>query len=220
MGAPDTFDAAGYVALLARVCGRARTTSVYAPEFRRELEEPSPGAIAVPRAVPLVVTEGNYLLVDDGDWARVRPLLDEAWYVEMDEAAVSSWLIARHVEFGKAPTRQRAWVMRSDQANAAVVARTRERADVIVGSQCSAVRAAGRGPHARRRADATIPRHRVVRPLVDEDERAGDAVGGVGLDRQRPRDAEPDAADVVEREAVGTGARSDVARSSGRRSRR
>ena len=129
MGAPDTFDACGYVALLARL--RSPYEVVYAPEFRREIEEPIAGAIAVSPEVPLVVTEGNYLLVDDGDWAAVRPLLDEAWYVDMDEATRLDWLIARHVAFGKSPEAARAWVMRSDQANAAVVAATRERADVI-----------------------------------------------------------------------------------------
>ena len=72
------------------------------------------------------------LLVDDGDWARVRPLLDESWYVEMDEDTRLDWLIQRHIEFGKTPDAARAWVMRSDQANAAVTAATRERADVIV----------------------------------------------------------------------------------------
>ena len=131
MGAPDTFDAAGYVALLARLRAR-EDEAVYAPEFRREIEEPIAGAIAVPREIPLVVTEGNYLLVDDGDWARVRPLLDESWYVEMDEDTRLDWLIQRHIEFGKTPDAARAWVMRSDQANAAVTAATRERADVIV----------------------------------------------------------------------------------------
>ena len=129
MGAPDTFDVAGYVALLGRV--RAADEVVYAPEFRREIEEPIAGAIAVSPEVPLVVTEGNYLLVDDGDWAGVRPQLDEAWYVEMDEDTRLEWLIARHVAFGKTPEAARAWVMRSDQANAAVIAATRERADVI-----------------------------------------------------------------------------------------
>ena len=90
------------------------------------------GAIAVPPEVPLVVTEGNYLLVADGDWAGVRPLLDEAWYVEMDEETRLEWLIARHVEFGKTPDEARAWVMRSDQANAEVVAASRPRADLVV----------------------------------------------------------------------------------------
>jgi pantothenate kinase len=130
MGAPDTFDAAGYVALLERL--RAARETVYAPEFRRPPEEPIAGAIAIPPEVPLVVTEGNYLLVDEGDWGRVRPQLDEAWYVEIDEDIRLEWLIARHVQFGKTPEEARAWVMRSDQANAAVVAATRDRADVVV----------------------------------------------------------------------------------------
>jgi pantothenate kinase len=131
MGAPHTFDARGYAALLARL--RAGEDGVvYAPAFRREIEEPVAGSIAVAPEVPLVVTEGNYLLLDEGDWAGVRPLLDEAWYVEMDEDTRLEWLIARHVEFGKAPEEARAWVLRSDQANAAVVAPTRERADLVV----------------------------------------------------------------------------------------
>src|SRR5215207_5565174 len=67
-GAIDTFDAAGYVALLRRV-REASDEVIYAPEFRREIEEPIAGAVAVPRDVPLIVTEGNYLLVDDGAMA-------------------------------------------------------------------------------------------------------------------------------------------------------
>jgi pantothenate kinase len=126
MGAPHTFDAAGYAALLRRL--RAADETVYAPAFRREIEEPIAGAIAVSPAVPLVVTEGNYLLL----WDDVRPLLDEAWYVEMDEEQRLQWLIARHVAFGKTPEEAEAWVMRSDQENAAVVAATRDRADLIV----------------------------------------------------------------------------------------
>lgn len=127
MGAPDTFDAAGYVALLARLRSQDDEV-VYAPAFRREIEEPVAGAIAVGPGVRLVVTEGNYLLL----WDAVRPLLDEAWYVEMDEATRLEWLTARHVEFGKTPDEAGEWVKRSDQANAAVVAATRERADVVV----------------------------------------------------------------------------------------
>jgi len=131
MGAPDTFDALGYVALLRRLREREEAV-VYAPEFRREIEEPIAGAIPVPRATPLVVTEGNYLLVPDEPWAGVRPCLDECWYAELDEATRLRWLIERHVEFGKTPSAAREWVLRSDEANAAVVAATRPLADVVV----------------------------------------------------------------------------------------
>ena len=130
MGAPDTFDVAGYVALLQRL--RAADTLVRAPAFRRDIEEPVPGAIAVPAGVPLVITEGNYLLLAEGGWEAVRPLLDAVWYVERDDADRVAQLIARHVAHGKSPAAARAWVARSDEANAALVAATRERADALI----------------------------------------------------------------------------------------
>src|SRR3954452_18625337 len=105
MGAPDTCAAGASAALRRRL--RSDEPVVYAPEFRREIEEPIAGAIAVPADVPLVVTEGNYLLL----WEDVGPLLDEAWYVETDEALRIERLIARHVEFGKTPEQAREWVM-------------------------------------------------------------------------------------------------------------
>lgn len=131
MGAPDTFDALGYIALLRRLRDRTEEV-VYAPQFRREIEEPIAGAIAVSRATPLVVTEGNYLLVADGPWAEVRAHLDECWYADLDEATRLRWLIQRHVDHGKTRQAAEEWVHRSDQANAAVVAATRDRADVVV----------------------------------------------------------------------------------------
>ena len=131
MGALDTFDGAGYVALLRRLRD-ATEDVVYAPEFRREIEEPIDAAVAVPSDVPLVVTEGNYLLVDEEPWAQVRGLLDEAWYVVQEEKARLELLIARHVAFGKTPGYARDWVMRSDQRNAELIETTRSRADVLV----------------------------------------------------------------------------------------
>ena len=130
MGAPDTFDAAGYAALLQRLHGDEPV--VYAPEFRREIEEPIAGAIAVPRDVPLVVTEGNYLLLPDDRWAPIRGLLDESWYVETDEDLRLQRLIQRHIQFGKTPEYARAWVMRSDERGVALVACTAATADHLV----------------------------------------------------------------------------------------
>lgn len=129
-GAPDTFDTAGYVALLRRL--RGGEDGVYAPAFRRDLEEPIAGAIPVPRSVPLVVTEGNYLLVADGAWGQVAGLLDESWYVSLDESTRLERLVARHAVSGKSPDAAREWAYGSDQRNAAVVEATRERADVLV----------------------------------------------------------------------------------------
>ncbi|HVQ96462.1 MAG TPA: nucleoside/nucleotide kinase family protein [Mycobacteriales bacterium] len=130
-GAADTFDAAGYVALLRRLRDPAEDV-VYAPAFRREIEEPIAGAIPVPRDVPLVVTEGNYLLVDTGPWAPVRSLLDEVWFLEPDEPTRIERLIRRHVEFGKTVAAARDWALGSDERNAALIRAGRDRADLVV----------------------------------------------------------------------------------------
>ena len=127
-GAPDTFDAAGYVALLQRVRAGGEAT-VYAPEFRREIEEPIASAIAIPAGVPLVITEGNYLLLDQHGWAGVRPLLDQAWYVDVDEALRRDRLVERHTRFGRTRDEAVAWESGTDQPNALLIARTARRAD-------------------------------------------------------------------------------------------
>jgi len=130
-GAPDTFDAAGYVALLRRLRSPG-AEPVYAPVFDRSLEEAIAGAIPVDPRTPLVITEGNYLLLDTPPWSGVREMLDEAWFVDVDDALRVRQLIDRHVEHGKAPDAARNWVLSSDEANARLVAGTRVRADLVV----------------------------------------------------------------------------------------
>ncbi|MCW2605510.1 MAG: nucleoside/nucleotide kinase family protein [Frankiales bacterium] len=129
-GAPETFDAAGYVALLRRLRA-ADDDVVYAPVFRREQEQAVAGALAVPRDVPLVVTEGNYLLAD-GPFAPVRGLLDACWFLDVDPALRRERLVARHVRHGRPPHAAEQWVSSSDDPNAALVDATRDRADLVV----------------------------------------------------------------------------------------
>lgn len=130
-GAEDTFDSAGFVHLLSRLRSQAADEMVYAPQFLREIEEAIAGSIAIRADIPLIITEGNYLLLDRGHWSRVRALLDEVWYVEVDPALRLERLIARHVQFGRSRADAEAWVMNSDEINAALIATTRDRADRI-----------------------------------------------------------------------------------------
>lgn len=134
-GAPDTFDAAGYAALLRRLReepGGPDGDVVYAPSFERVLEQPIAGAVPVPPTARLVVTEGNYLLLETGAWARVRSHLDEVWFCETAEEERIRRLVARHEEFGKTHADAVAWVLGTDQRNADLVAATRVRADLVV----------------------------------------------------------------------------------------
>jgi pantothenate kinase len=130
-GAPDTFDAWGYAALLRRV-RQERDHVVYAPGFERDLEQPIAAALAVRPEIQLVVTEGNYLLLDRPEWRAVRAELDEVVQLETDDAVRRSRLVARHVEFGKSPAEAEAWVARVDDANAALIASVAHRADRVV----------------------------------------------------------------------------------------
>lgn len=130
-GAPDTFDAAGYAHLLERV-KQETDTPVYVPGFDRTLEQPLAAALVVPPAARLVITEGNYLLLDDPLWARARRAIDAVWFITSDENARIERLVARHIQFGKNPEEARAWVASTDQRNSDLVASTLRKADRVI----------------------------------------------------------------------------------------
>ena len=130
-GAPDTFDAGGYAALLSRLRSDVDQT-IYAPTFDRNLEESIGSAVPVFAGTPLILTEGNYLLLEGPEWSRVRPSLDAAWFLEPPEDVRLERLIARHEAHGRARAEAEAWVGSVDQPNAEVINATRTRADLIV----------------------------------------------------------------------------------------
>ncbi|WP_051510295.1 nucleoside/nucleotide kinase family protein [Intrasporangium oryzae] len=143
-GAPHTFDAAGYVHLLGRLRTPDRET-VWAPRFDRDLEDAIAGSIGVGPEVSLVVTEGNYLLLETGAWSRVRELLDACWYLDVPDDVRRSRLAARHQAHGRSAAEAWERTLGSDEANARVITETRSRADAVVTARASAraVRGAG-----------------------------------------------------------------------------
>lgn len=130
-GAMDTFDVGGYLSLLQRLVRRDEPV-VYAPEFRRTLDEPVAASIAVPASVPLVITEGNYLLAESPQWKDVRAQLDEVWFMDTPPPLRLGRLVDRHVEFGMERTAAEAWATGPDEANAAMIEATRQAADRII----------------------------------------------------------------------------------------
>lgn len=131
-GAIDTFDAAGYVALLRRIRAGEPGT-IWAPEFRRDVEDAIAGAVAVPPGAPLVITEGNYLLVEQEPWSQIPGLCDEIWYVDQPERLRIERLVARHVRYGRtAQAAQFRATEGADGVNAGVVRRSRSRASLLV----------------------------------------------------------------------------------------
>ena len=122
MGAPDTFDVAGFVATLRRL--RDASAETAAPAFDREIEEPVPHGLRIDPAVAVVVVEGNYLLLPTGGWEAVAPLLDEIVRLALNPAERRARLIERHVRFGKTPVEAAAWVDGPDERNAELIERS------------------------------------------------------------------------------------------------
>lgn len=130
-GAIDTFDSGSFATLVERL----RTNDepvIYAPTFERDLEEPINASLAVPSGHDVVIVEGNYLLADGPHWRRVRSCLDEVWYLHTPSEVRVPRLVDRHVRSGKDADDARAWVERSDEANARLIEATRHRADRVV----------------------------------------------------------------------------------------
>ena len=130
-GAPDTFDVGGYVDILRRL-RETDAGDIYVPIFDRTLDTSVGSAHLVPADCQLIITTGNYLLLDQEPWSLLRAYLDQTWFLEPDEEQRIARLIARHVQFGKSPDDAREWTMRSDQDNAELVQGSRNNADLVV----------------------------------------------------------------------------------------
>lgn len=131
-GASDTFDAAGFVNLLRRLKSQSPSETIYAPEFRRDIEEPIAGAIAIAAQTSLILTEGNYLLLDDQPWIQVREVVDEIWYLDVPDELRRERLLARHMRFGRSRAQALDWMAHTDEPNAVRIARTRQQAHLCV----------------------------------------------------------------------------------------
>ena len=130
-GAIDTFDVDGYVNMLERL-KRANEEVVHAPDYYRTFEESIGSAIPINRGIPLVITEGNYLLSSQGTWVKVRELLDQCWFIDLAEDIRIDRLIKRHIEVGKSPADAELWSRGSDQKNAEQILALREAADLVI----------------------------------------------------------------------------------------
>ena len=130
-GAPDTFDVAGFISLVRRIRSE-QTQNIYYPIFDRAIEESIAAQGVVTSATKVVIIEGNYLLHNDGGWEVCNDLLDESWMVDVDDDKRISRLISRHIAYGKEPEAAKAWAKGTDEVNAKLIERGRNRADFIV----------------------------------------------------------------------------------------
>lgn len=130
-GAPETFDAYGFIALLKRLRGASEPV-VYAPTYSRTVHESIGSAVPIGSDVRVVVIEGNYLLLPRPPWAEIRPLLDVALYLDAAPRARVDALLRRQRSRGLNAEAAHDWVHRSDEANAFLIESTKAHADAIL----------------------------------------------------------------------------------------
>jgi pantothenate kinase len=130
-GAPQTFDAAAFVGSLRRLRDEPGAMIRW-PDFDRAAEETVAGAISIPPEANLVITEGNYLLLDQPWWRQLRALLDEVWYVDAPVDVLRRRLVERQLAGGRSEKEAVRHVVESDLRNAELVTRTRHLADRTV----------------------------------------------------------------------------------------
>jgi pantothenate kinase len=130
-GAPHTFDGYGFVALLDRL-KKSPEETIWAPRFDRDLEDSIAASIPVAPEVSLVITEGNYLLLDSMPWTTARGLLDDVWYIDLSDDIRHERLEARHRRYGRSPAEAHERTYGSDEANAQLIASTQSAADAIL----------------------------------------------------------------------------------------
>ncbi|MEI7930798.1 MAG: nucleoside/nucleotide kinase family protein, partial [Actinomycetes bacterium] len=130
-GAPDTFDVAGFISLITKVKNEIAKDHTF-PIFHREIEASRADEGLVPRNIKVIIIEGNYLFSEEYNWNKVFPLLDQSWFIEIDDEVRMQRLIARHIKYGKLPQEAEDWSRGSDEANAKFIAKTASRAERII----------------------------------------------------------------------------------------
>jgi len=130
-GAPDTFDVEGFTSLIAKVKNELDQEHTF-PIFHREIEASKADEGRVSIKARVIVIEGNYLFSDEHNWSGVFPLLDQSWFIEIDDEVRMQRLIARHIKYGKSPQEAESWSKGSDEANAKFITETAHKAQRII----------------------------------------------------------------------------------------
>lgn len=132
-GAPETFDADGFVALIRRI--RAADADVIHPVFDRGRDIAIAGAGVVPvrPADHVVIVEGNYLLLDRAPWRDLAGLFDLTVFVAPPLEELERRLVRRWLDHGHDADAARERAMGNDIPNARMVLSERRSADLVLG---------------------------------------------------------------------------------------
>ena len=128
-GAPETFDAQGFIALMHRL--KAGGEVVY-PLFDRTRDLAVAGAGVVAAECDLAIVEGNYLLFDEAPWRELAPLWDLSVWLDISEDEILGRAVQRWLDHGHTEHAARARAAGNDLENARRIIRAQVPADLTV----------------------------------------------------------------------------------------
>lgn len=130
-GAPQTFDAKGFVALLRQVRSQRHVSF---PTFDRDQDRTLADTGAVHDTTNVVLVEGNYLLLDVAPWSDLAGLFDFSICLDVDANDLEARLIARWIDHGLTPEDARARAIGNDMKNVQFVQDNARPANVVLRS--------------------------------------------------------------------------------------
>ena len=131
-GAPQTFDAEGFVDLIRRLADPERFEQVQIPTFDRESDKVIPGAQLVSSEDRILLCEGNYLLLNEHPWIALQDYWHQTLLINPGFDVVKQRLIDRWLDHGLAPEKARERALQNDIPNAQYVIEHSVAADVQI----------------------------------------------------------------------------------------
>lgn len=129
-GAPYTFDALGFEVLLKRI--KAREPDIAIPVFDRTMELSRAAADIIPAETKFILVEGNYLLLKDHPWAKLKPLFDFSIYMKVPVEELERRLTKRILEHGHDAAYAKMWIASNDMLNINYVIENSVTADLTI----------------------------------------------------------------------------------------
>ena len=132
-GAPFTFDAAGFEVILKRI--RVSAPGVAIPVFDRTMELARAGADMVEAETRIILVEGNYLLLREAPWSRLKTLFDLTVFIDVPRAELQRRLVQRWLDHGFDLEYAHNWIASNDLLNIDTVIGGSAAADVVLKQQ-------------------------------------------------------------------------------------
>ena len=129
-GAPYTFDALGFEVLLKRI--KAKEPDIAIPVFDRTRELSRAAADIISADTKFILVEGNYLLLKDQPWARLKSLFDFSIYMNVPVEELERRLTKRILEHGHDAAYAKMWIASNDMLNINYVIENSVAADLTI----------------------------------------------------------------------------------------